>query len=95
MSDLVKREDVIEALYEAIRTDLKGTFTDSMSLAIAMGNNIPSAAPERTAKVTLIITGLHSVWGTCECGREVEKPGRNDQRGAYYCPRCGAKLEWE
>ena len=46
MSDLIRREDVIEALYEAIRTELKGTFTDSMSLAIAMANNLPSAEPE-------------------------------------------------
>lgn len=46
MSDLFRREDVIEALYEAIRTDFKRTFTDSMSLAIAMADNIPSAEPE-------------------------------------------------
>lgn len=47
MSDLIKREDVAEALYQAIRTTLTGTFTDSMSLAIAMANNLPSAVPER------------------------------------------------
>ena len=46
-SNLVRREDVAEALYEAIRTTLTGTFTDSMSLAIAMANNLPSAEPER------------------------------------------------
>ena len=45
-SNLVRREDVAEALYEAIRTTLTGTFTDSMSLAIAMANNLPSAEPE-------------------------------------------------
>ena len=41
--DLISRENVVEALYEAIRTDLRSTFTDSMSLAIAMAKNIPSA----------------------------------------------------
>ena len=47
MSDLIRREDVAEALYQAIRTTLPGTFTDSMSLAIAMVNNLPSVEPER------------------------------------------------
>ena len=47
MSDLIRREDVIEALYQAIWTPLIGTFTDSMSLAIAMANNLPSAEPEQ------------------------------------------------
>ena len=46
MSDLIRREDVVEALYQAIRTTLIGTFTDSMSLAIAMANNLQSAEPE-------------------------------------------------
>ena len=51
--DLISRENVVEALYEAIRTDLRSTFTDSMSLAIAMAKNIPSAElKERTAKVS-------------------------------------------
>lgn len=46
MSDLVRREDVVEALYQAIRTTLIDTFADSMSLAIAMANNLPTAEPE-------------------------------------------------
>jgi len=46
MSDLIRREDVAEALYQAIRTKLIGTFTDSMSLAIAMANNLPSVKLE-------------------------------------------------
>lgn len=47
MSDLIKREDVAEALYQAIRTNLTGTFTNSMSLAIAMANNLPSVELEQ------------------------------------------------
>lgn len=46
MSDLVRREDVVEALYQAIRTTLIDTFADSMSLAIVMANNLPTAEPE-------------------------------------------------
>ena len=45
MSDFISRQAAIEALYEALHTEFKGTFTDSMSLAIEMGNNIPSAEP--------------------------------------------------
>ena len=48
MSDsIVYRRDVAEALYQALRTQLQGTFTDSMSLAMNMANEIPEAEPER------------------------------------------------
>lgn len=81
MSDLIKREDVVEALYQAIRTTLTGTFTDSMSLAIAMANNLPSVeSEERTVKVVDIFCG--------NCGRALI----GDES---YCDRCGCKLEWK
>ena len=92
--DLISRENVVEALYEAIRTDLKGTFTDSMSLAIAMAENIPSAElKERTAKVSNQIFNNSNpytvgAWmGTCECGELVSYSSK-------YCHMCGAKLDW-
>ena len=94
MSDLIRREDVAEALYQAIRTTLTGTFTDSMSLAIAMANNLPSAElKERTAKVSNQIFNNSSpdtvgAWiGTCECGELVSYSSK-------YCHMCGAKLNW-
>ncbi len=94
MSDLVRREDVAEALYQAIRTTLTGTFTDSMSLAIAMTKNIPSAElKERTAKVSNQIFNNSNpytvgAWiGTCECGELVSYSSK-------YCHMCGAKLDW-
>ena len=44
MSDLIKRQDVVECVYEALRTPpLKGVLTDTMSLAISMVNALPSA----------------------------------------------------
>lgn len=44
MSDLVGRQAVVECVYEALRTPpLKGVLTDTMSLAISMVNNLPSA----------------------------------------------------
>ena len=96
MSDLIKREDAIDAICELpVKVDSMGYTWMIANDVLKQIDDIPSVEPEWTAKVTLLNTGLHSVWGTCECGRQVEKPGRNDQSGAYYCPRCGAKLEWE
>ena len=45
---IVYRKDVVEALYQALRTQLQGTFTDSMSLAISMAQALPSAELENT-----------------------------------------------
>ena len=51
MSDLISRQDAIEAVYQALRTpvpDYKNDFFhDSMSLAVNIVKNIPSAEPER------------------------------------------------
>ena len=92
--DLISRENVVEALYEAIRTDLRSTFTDSISLAVAMAKNIPSTEPkERTAKVSNQIFNNSNpytvgAWiGTCECGELVSYSSK-------YCHMCGAKLDW-
>ena len=96
MSDLIRREDAVEAIYEALRTPLPNYnndfFHDSMSLAIAMAKNIPSAEPERTAKITLLTPNSKGYWSTngrCQgCGFLLE-------RKHTYCPNCGARLEWE
>ncbi len=49
-NDLIKRQDAIEAVCEALRTPLpcygNGLLQDSMTLAKAIVNNIPSAEPE-------------------------------------------------
>ena len=90
MSDLISRKDAIEALYEAIRTELKGTFTDSMSLAIAMGNNIPSAEPERK-KGRWQRRKDEDCWECSQCHAVLE----NDDLGMhnfYFCYHCGANM---
>lgn len=47
MDDLINRQDVIGCVYKALRTPpLKGVFTDTMSLAISMVNELPSAQPK-------------------------------------------------
>ena len=51
MSDLIKREDAVEAIYEALRTPLPNYnndfFHDSMSIAMTMANSIPSTEPKQ------------------------------------------------
>lgn len=48
MDNLISRHDVIECVYKALRTPpLKGVFTDTMSLAIGMVNDLPPARSER------------------------------------------------
>ena len=96
MSDLIRRKDVVEALYQAIRTTLTGTFTDSMSLAIAMANNLPSVEPEeRTAKVV----GIEKpIIGDTE-GKTIKVTSCGSCKNVVsifdnFCPECGCRLIW-
>ena len=42
--DVIKRSDAVEVVYKALRTPpLKGVLTDTMSLAIALVQDVPSA----------------------------------------------------
>ena len=87
MNDFVRREDVVEALYEAIRTDLRGTFTDSMSLAIAMAENIPSAK-QNILKGKWQVTSIKGeTWGICSNCNFKQKAGELN-----FCPNCGADM---
>lgn len=87
MSDFIRREDVVEALYQAIRATLPGTFADSMSLAIAMANNLQSVESERTAKV--VCHEMKKCLYFC-CGNCLNHVHSEDK----YCHNCGAKLDW-
>lgn len=61
MDDLIRRRDAVECVYKALRTPpLKGVLTDTMSLAIGMVNELPSAwipcserLPENTEPVNI------------------------------------------
>lgn len=96
MSDLVRREDVVEALYQAIRTTLPGTFADSMSLAIAMANNLPSVEPERKKGewIKEYWNGEHTrKCSACNITQTV-----TTYRGKVnfnFCPMCGADMKGE
>ena len=95
MSDFIRREDVVEALYQAIRTTLIGTFTDSMSLAIAMANNLPSVESERTGRWVLWNEPGCEYAKCTACGEMYNQDdlyiGGNDY--PKFCPNCGAKME--
>ena len=93
MSDLIRREDVAEALYQAIRTTLTGTFTDSMSLAIAMANNLSSAEPERKKGEWIKVGHWGRSYKCNRCGNHLDFDGVNAGRGdVNFCPNCGAEM---
>lgn len=86
MSDLIRREDVVKAMNEALAVgDI------SRAIANDILNNILSAEPERTAKVTDTwkVAGFDELNAWCpECEHRIT-------RGCSYCPTCGVKLEWK
>ena len=93
MSDFIDKQEIINVL-ELLSDKMTPSGKIVMEQAIAVVQDMTTESKERTVRVTPLNIGLHTAWGTCVCGRQVEKPGLNEQRGAYYCPRCGAKLDW-
>ena len=99
MSDsIVYRKDVVEALYQALRTQLQGTFTDSMSLAISMAKALPSAEP-KTGK--WVYDKYYAVHVCSECDEQaLEEYTVNprtldrdyDEVLSEYCPHCGSRM---
>lgn len=104
MSDLIQRQDAIEAVYEALRTPFpcygNNLLQDSMTLAKAMVNNIPSAETKRKGKWEtvpykkiehgeIIIVGDVQRCSVC---RHAEKEWNKEMK---YCPNCGARMEDE
>ena len=100
MSDLISRQNALDALkeYEDVESD-NFTKTDpiSMMTVATIANcieviwKLPSAEPERTAKVRdkkddPMVDEWHQ--GRCmNCGKQVRR--RNN-----YCSRCGSRLDW-
>lgn len=95
MSDLISREDLIDWLTSRIIM-LKGIYGDlggAVSGVREMVKVMPSAEPERTAKVKLQDICWEDIRrykeGMCaSCGRSVYDH-------AKYCDECGCRLEWE
>ena len=93
--DLIKRSDAAEVVYKALKTPPpKGVLTDTMSLAIALVQDIPSAdRPQGEWKDRTHYTLIAQVnFAYCsECGQPImhehTRPLWN------YCPNCGARMK--
>ena len=87
--DLIKRSDAAEVVYKALKTPpLKGVLTDTMSLAIALVRDIPSAD---RPKGEWIKSKTHaSMWVCSNCDW-----GYQDCYDFDYCPSCGADMRGE
>lgn len=55
-------------------------------------DDIPTAEPERTAKVMSIVLTSNPPQHVLKCGN---CGGSIDKTYWRYCPHCGARLEWE
>ena len=82
---IVYRKDVVEALYKALRTQLRGTFADSMSLAMSMAQALPSAEQIQTMQEQERQEDIY------------EYPNRLGEVhiNYIYCPFCGVRMESE
>lgn len=99
MSDLISRKEAIELLTSRVLSS-KGIFGDlggAVSGVRELIKAMPSAEPERTAKVksknyygtTTNTVGYFTCVGKCgNCDCEVNEH-------YVYCPICGARLEWK
>lgn len=89
---IVYRKDVVEALYQAIRTQLQGTFTDSMSLAISMAKALPSAEPEqKTGKWLPDNNNYYEERFVCsECKGNFKVATCMGKPMWKFCPNCGS-----
>ena len=81
MSDLIRRQDVIDAVFElSDKLSNEMLFIDAIVDEI---ENVPSAEPEWTAKVK-------EGWGLAMCCACKKRVFPYDK----YCSHCGAKLDW-
>lgn len=85
--DLIKRSDAAEVVYKALKTPpLKGVLTDTMSLAIALVRDIPSAdRPQGHWTKTDVAT-----YRCSECGKIQITDDVNELN---FCCCCGSRKE--
>ena len=93
MSDLIRRQDAIDAINHIcpIDTEYDCALLDRVDVRCVL-SDLPSAEPERTVKVVHQATCWEDIRpykeGICaSCGRNVYDH-------AKYCDECGVKLEW-
>lgn len=88
---LIKRSDAAEVVYKALKTPPpKGALTDTMSLAIALVQDIPSAdRPQGEWIEWLAPNGIDCGAECSNCGKHI---GSVPSYGTNYCPNCGADM---
>ena len=89
MEDLIKRSDATEAVYKALRTPpLKGVLTDTMSLAVALVQDIPSA--DRPQGEWTDREGMRATW---DYSAYCSVCGEWSEYLTAYCGNCGARMK--
>ena len=94
MSDLIRREDVIQEFIKNCSIE----HVDINDVAIFYGtimkiiNSIPSVEPERKKGKWIEDETGYGFWICSECGFASEAFGSNILYP--FCPNCGAKLDW-
>lgn len=89
MSDLIERQKAVDAVL-----NLSEKVADEMLFIDAIVDeieNLPSAEPERTAKVETV--EKPNVYKCSECGQYFHSTAWGSP--VEYCSRCGARLEWK
>lgn len=95
--DLIKRSDAAEVVYKALKTPpLKGVLTDTMSLAIALVRDIPSADRPQGKWIdreSVMDLGDGTFYECSNCGKQVLLSER-EPHGIDFeaCPYCLARM---
>ena len=86
MSDLISRQDAIEAICDEIMSRFDVGITEGYELVEDALSGLPAVEPE-TKKGKWLMNGErygHMYWRCSQCGEEV------DYIGANFCPNCGS-----
>lgn len=105
--DLIKRSDAAEVVYKALKTPpLKGVLTDTMSLAIALVRDIPSADRPQGEWIEVrafdAFGGDEAAWMAhgnpiafhycSECKEQTRLDEFGEEVLSKYYPNCGADM---
>ena len=101
MSDLIDRQDAIDAMYKIVERNLDSSvFEDDLSenphidVIVDELENLPSAEPER--KTGKWVNNINDMPICNQCGYMTPYDRAiDDYEYGNYCPNCGAKMEGE
>ena len=92
MDDLISRQVAIDSLTEIIMNlkNVYGNMGSAVNGARECIKSLPSAEPERTAKVETV--EKPNVFKCSECGQYFHSTSWGSP--VEYCSRCGCRLDW-